>query len=115
MTCQLATAIMATSKACHVDREESSKIATPRAIDPARMPKPCTGEYCHNNRDCAKMDCPGNSSFHAGEHYFVPTCHGRFRKYHDLEHLADQRERHDVLNAYDFHRPPRRYCRIGVN
>jgi hypothetical protein len=60
------------------------------------MPKPCTGKSCHNNRNCAKLDCPGNSCFHAGEHYFIKTCHGMCRTNQACENHAYQRHRHGL-------------------
>lgn len=60
------------------------------------MPKPCTGKGCRNNGNCAKLDCPGNSCFHAGDHWFIKTCHGRFLNNEACESHADQRHRHGL-------------------
>lgn len=85
--------------------DQSSDLSVAGGVDRAKMPKPCTGKPCHKHADCAKMDCPGKSCFHAIQHYFLDLCHGESREQYADDGSADHRHRFVVfdllLNATD--------------
>lgn len=93
MTCQLATAITVTSEVRHVDQTQSSDISVAGVVKRQKMPKPCMGKPCRTNAECAKIDCPGKSCFHAIRYWPIDNCHGEFREQYADDGSADHRHR----------------------